>query len=139
MSAPAQADWTTEVSWTKQCEGIDWGKTPDELEKEDLRVSLGEEPKLAVYPAFNGIAFIKDEEERAAERQKNAVIKKSIGSSIPGRWDHAERHKSHRARYVAGQKRRLASLKSLTVHLLSGSNEDAATTAWLGHILEDCR
>ena len=143
-AAPAQADWTNEVSWTEQCRGINWGEDPGECEREDLHTALGEAKKSMTYPAFNGIAFIKVEEQRAAERQKkieeeaqlaklrreaNSTLgsgsktvelsKNQKKSAIPGRWDHAERHKSHRARYLQGQAKRLASMQSLTVHLIA--------------------
>ena len=132
------ADWTEAVSWTNQCAGIDWASTPPELKAEDLRVKAGDDPRPMVYPAYNGMAFIKVAEKEAEELQKkvekdalaaqlrreqhsatgDAPAKKRTGSAIPGKWDHAERHKSHVSRYVAGRTRRSASLQALTVHVI---------------------
>ena len=121
MSAPAQADWTTDVDWTEQCKGIDWGRHPEPTEEEKAVAThqpVGHPPAHMKYPAFSGIAFIDVEEKKSQERQLAKEATVASGHAMPGRWDHAERHKNHSQRFQDGQNVRTEFMRELTVHLV---------------------
>jgi ankyrin repeat protein len=124
MAAPKQSDWTAEVDWTNQCEGIDWSQHPEPTEADDLLTRVGHLPKIRKFDGGVGMAFIDVEEKKSQERQAEVDAKILEGNGLPGRWDHAERHKSHRKRFQQGQMHRKRTLRELVVHVVCRPDEN---------------
>ena len=138
MAAPAQSDWTTEVSWTDQCKGVDWSRHPYPTEEEKAVAGhqpLGHSPAHMKYPAFRGIQFIDVEEKKSQERQQ-AKEEQQASGDIPSRYEHNQRHKSHKARFEHGQHKRQHFMKELTVHLICRPDESIHIANELQQICE---
>ena len=135
MAAPKQSDWTTEVDWTNQCEGIDWSHHPEPTEADNLLTTVGHLPKIRKFDGGVGMAFIDVEEQKSQERQKDKDAQ-ALSGSVPGRWDHTERHKSHRRRFEQGQRHKKKMLGELVVHIVCRPDESIQLSNSLRQLCE---